>query len=123
MTTLNDKTAEFLRKLYRSTESASINWQRAFEDDSVEAKIGNLIVKIRRIFSEIDGSSEIVLYIQNEYGTIVDVLTDESLPEPPTSVIGFSSFSQVLERVFAIAFRQASGAENALDSLIDDLSE
>lgn len=110
---MSTKWGILLDKLVTLTEAGKLTWKETVDGEEISTDLLETKVEIR--FMEWDDSYLLVL--RGDLGSPVDQFTDDELTES-----GYMGASRTFSKLFKTVKRQNSGADQALDSIIERLS-
>lgn len=117
----NSKYAELIDRLYIQTTSKKITWTQIHFSDSVCAKVGTYEISLE--MNEGPEGPIARCEIKSENGSVVDTFTDEDLSGQVPSVDDYSAYWPLMRDLRNLAVRRATGADDALDSILDVLGK
>lgn len=107
-------------KLYERTIAKKLKWRYEGEDRSVWVRLAGQTILLS-ISSNDDFEPLCSLSIQNNEGEFLEGFNDENLgPEKP-AIGNFLNWYLLMEAMFQMAKRQATGADEALDNILREL--
>ncbi|MBO9526384.1 MAG: hypothetical protein J7517_09690 [Sphingobium yanoikuyae] len=109
-----------VERLYGKTMTKALDWKQ--QGDYVFVEIGNRIVKLIEGRSGGDNPLEI-LEVCDFDGSFIERFTDEDLEGKPDSWTGIEGFWTLMGQTRETAIRQATGADDAIDELLDQLND
>ncbi|WP_159043686.1 hypothetical protein [Sphingomonas sp. STIS6.2] len=116
-----DKQRRFVELLYKKTLSREINWATN-EHKQIYAKIaGRLLYAYSQLNA--DGEDLITFVLFGSEDTVSDQFTDEDIKHDNIAPSSFENWYLLCAALLEIARRQASGADDALDAMIDELDD
>lgn len=115
-----NKRGRLIESLYRKTLSNSIEWI-ARESDMVMAQIGQRIVRLTCGPNE--NLLEILEIANPSDGTILEKFNDEEVEGEPDQQLGEQSWYGMMQNLRELARRQATGADEAIDSVLKELGD
>jgi hypothetical protein len=122
MTGAVEKYRSLALKLYKRTLVKGLRWQHDPSEDTIEAKVGGQYVGLKKTANE-NFEPLYVVEIRNSSAVYLDGFNDEllgpgvaPLPAPP----GVTYYG-LMEALFELAKRQATGADVALDQILATL--
>jgi len=123
MTDVDSKTLEkwsyLVTLLDRLTRDNSISWDESSDQDSFITNIGEDVIKITRLSAGLNDSADlIVIYINDDFGNLIDSFSDEDL-----TTSHFQSPYTFLSDLHKTIARRVRGADQALDRIIKRLAE
>ena len=120
MTEISMKHIKLVELLERLTDEGKQDWQMNDDDTEPVARIANFYVTIRESTSA-DGSGFVEIVMKNYLGEIIDSFTDDDM----TVYIGNNASDNYsrMKMLFRSATRRATGADEALDEILGELSE
>lgn len=105
-------------RLFKKTQEKSVAWLLNGNRDPM-AELGAYRITLDTSFS---GSGMVEnLYIFSLQGELIEHLADESLDEVSTAPFGYESYYSLMSKLREMAFRQAVGADTAVDDILDFL--
>jgi len=107
-------------KLYASTSDESLRWQIDPFSDELCTSLGRYKVIITD-GEDAEGSPYVRIAIKNASGEEVDWFTDNSIGSATPSLEGVSSYWVLLRDLKTMAYRNAKGADKALDEILGQL--
>lgn len=115
-----EKYLKLLSRLEEKTASGQADWQTTANDGVFSLAFSNYSVQIglKRVYNQDD--PDVVISILNSVGDVVDAVRDTELG--PESGFELSEFYKRMRRLYDSARRRASGVDEALDSILDDLT-
>lgn len=124
MTATVEKYRSLAIKLYQRTLAKGVRWQHDPSEDAVEAKVGGQYIVLAKTNNS-NFEPLYVLEIRNSSAIYLDGFNDEALgpgvaphPAPPGS-----TYYGLMEALFELAKRQATGADVALDQILATLDQ
>ena len=115
------KHRKFVELLYRKTTAKQIAWV-VNEQNQLYATIAGRILLITTGVNE-HGEDIIVFTIFQENGAKSDGFNDDALSFDNYAPNGFDNWYLLCNAIFELGKRQASGADDALDAMIDELDD
>lgn len=120
MTSTTAKYRALIETLYDQTRSKKLKWKWESDDRSVWMRLAGQTLSIE-MSSNSDFEPLCALKIENSQGEYLDGFNDENLgPEKP-KVGSFVNWYLIMEEIYAMAKRQATGADEALDNILREL--
>ena len=120
MANLIEKYGKLLDGLYRKTVNKELVWEISSWDEELYTVVGGRRI---RLTGGRDANGSPVERIEVLYGDdVIDSFSDgrlEDLPQDPS----FHSYYLKMRALRMTATRQAKGADDALDAILDDLSD
>ena len=119
--TIAQKHARLIDRLYERTMSKRIEWRTNVFDKELYAEIADLTVKL--VADNNNGVPiETVKVLRNS--TLIESFNDEELTlETPPSRTSFETYWKMMTALRIAASRQASGAEEAVDTMLSALDD
>jgi hypothetical protein len=116
-----DKQRRFVELLYKKTFERGISWN-VNSDSQIYTKIAN---RHLFIFATINDRGEdlIKFNLFGVEGDLSDTFTDETLRYDSAIPRDFDSWYLLCEALLEMARRQASGADDALDAMLEELDD
>lgn len=115
-----DKLKRLLDALYLNTKGKKIPWQVTFDDVALEADIGKSRVRLEEQ-TTMDFGTYIELTVRNSLGNVVDTITAEALDGVASPFEEAPNYARLLRYLYTNANRQARGADEAIDDILDSL--
>ncbi|WP_374944114.1 hypothetical protein [Sphingomonas sp.] len=114
------KHAALVERLYKRTNDKSLKWVL---DDSRQpkAELGDYTLTLYDGNSR--GNPVEYLTIATQYNEVIETVDDEDLSELTPKISKHDSYYPLMEELRALAFRQAVGADRALDDLLEELDD
>lgn len=109
-------------RLYDKTDAKELPWQSdIIDDDIVSTSIGDRTIEVG---DARNGSNEPIIrvVIRDANGRIVEQFDDENLLGLSTGRPQFQTYWPLMKDLLSMAQRQATGADKALDEIIDALT-
>ncbi|WP_162998140.1 hypothetical protein [Brevundimonas lutea] len=124
---MNDVTSRHRKlseRLYVRTESEHQIWTTGTWSGDYETSVGNYIVSIKANVKEFD-EVDYGIVISDKKHTEIDRFWDEEISEPDVkpSVGDFRNHYALMKDLYRKAQRQTSGADKALESILNELDE
>ena len=107
-------------RLFKQTVDKKINWEMS-ESRNPIATIGDYRVHISYVGDE--GDFATIVSITNMYGEAVESFSDNDLSQLKPITRGYAGYWALLNDLRQLAFRQAVGADKALDNILDSLND
>lgn len=120
MTTTVEKYRLLVERLYTRTINKKLSWERD-DDETLNYFISDKTVELS--YGENFEEETIIIIKIYKNGDVIEKFDDETLKGPKPRVGGFESYWSLLANLFDTAKRQATGADDALDSLLDELDD
>ena len=107
--------------LAKRTEEGEIDWKETPKSNSYQADFTNysLIISLGTSSRSGEGEPLYILNIIGPTGATIESVDDEELSSQSPE----NSYYTRMKEIYEIARRRASGADAAIDALIDDLSD
>jgi hypothetical protein len=113
------KQYRLVRKLLERTELGQLDWTEGPATDTYLASFTDFSVSIRTY------DDDYFVSIRNDLGEVIDNFSDGSLYMSLKDEIGVGEMAsvpyQLMAKLFDVVRRQASGADDALDSILGEL--
>lgn len=108
--------------LYERTKSKSVKWRYEASDRSVWVRLAGQIISLTASSND-DFEPLCKLVITNSDGDFLEGFNDENLrgDQPKTAL--FNDWYTLMASLFEMAKRQATGADEALDNILKELSQ
>ena len=118
--TVEGKQAALVELLYKRTTAKGVDWELN-EARNPQAAIKGY--KVALFSGKSSGSSVEYVRLYNEFGEEIETFSDDNLADltPPGFV--HEDYYQKMQDLRKRAFRQASGADNAVDDLLSHLQD
>lgn len=112
--------AEFL---YDLTTQRKLNWAKSDWLNGYDAKVGDHIINLQSSAGQFAENDYYVRIISSSYEEL-DVFYDGDISDQETKpAIGdFTNYYLLLDSLFRTVKRQASGADSALDAILEELT-
>jgi hypothetical protein len=117
-----DKYRSLCIKLYNSTNDKTLSWQINPFTGDVFTELGSHRVVISS-GDDAEGSPFIRISLTDGSGDTVDSFVDTTVSGGATGIPGMGSFWTLLSSLANMAYRQAKGADKALDDILDALDD
>lgn len=120
MSDVQSKYKVLVEKLYQKTAERKLAWQHVARTNSVFVRVaGNWI----HLSSENNNNMESDMYVtvRNDDNYVLERFSDISLSDVVPDTPGFPGFYALMTALHEMAIRQATGADEALDSILDEL--
>jgi hypothetical protein len=115
-----DKRCLMVERLYKKTIARSLSWSLDSQDDSVDVVISGKIVSLRRSNNSNGEPIEIVTIYKD--GNPIESFSDEDLGFAPDD-LPLPTYWQLMVALHDTASRQALGADDAIDEILDELDD
>lgn len=122
MTDTTQRQAKLAQRLYDMTKTKKINWKYDVFDDSVVAEFSKYKVSMED-GRDSEGSPFITITIFSLSDDEIDKFNDEDLKNISTSDPEYPSFWKLMSQTLNLAKRQARGADDAIDDILDELDD
>jgi hypothetical protein len=122
MNTTIEKYRHLSVRLYERTIAKGIRWQHDAKSNTVEAKIGQQFVTVKQTINS-DFEFLYVVSIENSSSVYLDGFNDEQLGKEIAPVEKTMSYYSLMENLYEMAKRQATGADVALDQVLATLDQ
>lgn len=116
-----EKMRSLVDALFARTREKKIKWKPAFSDDAVEAKFGNLGIRLHNRYDPDADDHYVEILVLNKYGVQVDNILPATLAPAQTPFNEFPLYWQLMDQLYALASRQAHGADQAIDDILGAL--
>jgi hypothetical protein len=122
MTSVADKYRALVLKLYNQTINKNIEWAIDPFDRKLFVEMSRYKI---RLYSSRDADGEPFenVEILNSSDETIDFFTDGTVSGKTPGILGHSSYYELMRTLRVQAHRQASGADQALDDILDSLGE
>lgn len=114
------KYASLLDRLYQRTKTSKIDWELN-ASRSPEARLGNYVITLS--VGQSGGNPVEFMSLFTEYEELIETINDEELSNLTPQTSRFGSYYSLMEDLRTTAFRQAIGADKALDDLLGALDD
>ena len=104
------KMQDLVEQLYTGTVEKAIVWKASFNDQAVETTLGRFTIRVSEEFNRDLDDTYCQLILKNNIGSIVDTITPGSLSNAAPKIQGFMQYWQLMDGLYRLAHRQASGA-------------
>jgi hypothetical protein len=111
---MSEKWGNLLNKLVSLTKSKKLSWNETKDRDEISTYLGDVTIGI--LFIEFTDGYK--LSVRDQSGYEVDTFTDDELTET-----GYHSAAGTFATLFRTVKRQNSGADQALDKILERLNE
>ena len=118
---IHGKKRRLVELLYRKTLERNINWT-INDEGQIYATIAERSVFIYYRLSG-EGEDLVVFNIFGKDGKLTDSFNDETISYDKTVPLGFDNWYLLCAALLEMGKRQASGADDALDAMIDELDD
>ena len=122
MTDTTQRQAKLAQRLYDMTKKKKINWKYDSFDDNVTAEFSKNKIAVED-GRDSEGSPFIMVTIYSLSDEEIDKFNDEDLKNLSTSDPEYSSFWKLMSQTLNLAKRQARGADDAIDDILDELDD
>lgn len=121
MTDTTEKYRALINALYDRTQLKKIKWMWDSGEQCVWSRLGGHIVSLKTS-SNSDFEPLCTLSIESRENEYLEGFNDENLGPVKPSNASFATWYQMMESLYNIAKRQATGADEALDNILQALS-
>jgi len=111
---MSEKWGQLLDRIASLTEAGKLSWNESSDGDEISTDLSGTRVEI----TFLEWEESFLLVLKDELDLPVDQFTDDELTE-----VGYEGAFKKFSRLFKTVRRQNSGAEKALDSLLEKLSK
>lgn len=118
--TVTQKHAAMIEMLYGKTLNKSLEWELA-EGRSPEIALGSYRVRLVNQGNEDDPLEQVSIF--DAFGGFIESFTDEDIMSEKPKVRTFEAYWQMMQDLRQAAFRQAVGADRAIDDILDQLDD
>jgi hypothetical protein len=109
--------------LYKRTEDGSLSWEQSIVLDGYDAYFGDKVVNIALIETGLEAPDYQISIVDRENYEPVDKFRDIDIHDPSArDVGGFPNYYKLLEALYNMISRRISGADQAIDNILDQLS-
>lgn len=124
MTESKDKHRRLMEILYEKTKDESLQWEDASWLGNYQTQIGNRYISIKVTPGEFDENDYEVFILDDSYNEL-DRFSDVDISEPelPPNVGNFRNYYLLMEALYRTVKRQISGADKALDEILEQLGK
>lgn len=124
MTDTADKHRRLVEMLFERTVDESLSWEVASWIGDFQSKIGSRYVSLKKEAGEFDEDDYYVYVLDDGYNEL-DRFSDMDISETDFSpaVGNFKNHYLLMESLYRTVKRQISGADKALDDILDQLSK
>ncbi len=119
MTTTGERYAMVIEELYELTLAKKIEWE-IDSDNEVKCALSKYFISLDQT-EDAEGAPYISVKIRDGQGSIIDRFNDNDLANQRPNIAGKTSYWQIMLDLIHQAGRQATGADDALDQIIQDL--
>ena len=117
------KMAQLLNKLYSKTSNGELDWTVGDDGRSVKLKIADRMISLEDAGNDNDEPLEL-LTIFGRNGEVVERIDDEYFSgQDLLDISGHSSYWSLMASLREMAFRYATGADEALDEILNELDK
>ncbi|MGJ5076734.1 hypothetical protein [Bradyrhizobium oligotrophicum] len=109
-----------VKTLYDKSRAGHVDWQVGIGDDEFQVSSAEYTIKISTKAGR-QGSTDYVIAVLNDEGTVVDRFTDVELDSEEGSQLG--QWYGTMRELHDMARRHARGADKALDAILKELGE
>lgn len=117
------KHANLIDRLYDKTEGKTIDWEYDEARSEVSADVGNYKVSLVAASNPNGSPVEVVRIKEGFSNRLIEAFNDEELDGLHLRANGFESYWQKMEALRSAAYRQALGAEKAVDDILKELGD
>lgn len=118
---VSSKHATLVEKLYQMTEQRKLRWQKDDWEVEFKAQVSNWSVGI--LSGKIGTRPIIAMVLYDAEGSEIDRFTDEDLGGITPSITQHDNYYPVMGELLNAAKRSATGADQAIDSILDALDD
>lgn len=120
MTATIEKYRLLVSKLYSNTMSENLKWKWDQSNYSLSVKVSHNTIELAKATND-NFEDLYVVKIISIGGYTVDDFNDEYINGAKPLVGGFDTYFSLMSALFEVAYRQATGADKALDSILSGL--
>ena len=117
-----DKYRLLVERLYKRTTARKLIWTYDPFDDDVSTSVSDKKIHLAR-GENVNDEPIIRLTMRNADHVVLESYDDEDLSGSVPKIPSFSSYFQLMVALRDMAMRQATGADKALDDVLDELSD
>lgn len=119
------KARELVETLFERTQAKKISWAPTFKGDAVETTLGRYTIRIVEEFNRDNEDYDHYVTVSDQIGTNIDTITYSVLgtDEKSPRVGEFKFYWQLVDALYKAAHRQATGADQALEEILDILND
>lgn len=118
---IEHKYRTLVERLYEKTNSRSLQWSYNVDDDRVWTSIANRTLTIMK--GENDDLEPLITVEITGLNNRRERFDDEALQGPSPNVRGFNSYYVLMDALRDGAIRQATGADEDVDAILNDLDD
>jgi hypothetical protein len=116
-----DKYAYLVERLYEMTLSSELNWKETDYIGRFTTKIGKRNIELDTENPRGAGDPDVYIYIKDDFGKTLESFSDVDLADSVPRVRGYNNYYSLMFDLLKRVARKASGAEEVLDSVLEDL--
>lgn len=121
MTNTNGKLRGLVEVLYRRTINGDITWEISSDKVSVFADLGIYRIEVSPEAGDTSFGNDMRITVFDDNGNQVDTFTDATFENAKPTYDGVNSYYTMMSSILEIAKRQATGADRAIQQLLDTL--
>lgn len=124
--TYEEKLAEVVRRLHRKSAEGNIEWRADPGDDYFFAEVGDRVVRIGYFHyhgDDGDPVTDMEIAILDSSGNVLETIRDTTLYSIPLKIAGYSGWFAYMSALYEAARRKVTGAEEAVNTLLEELSD
>jgi hypothetical protein len=120
MSTTSEKLRGLVETLYISTQQGKVDWNLSGNKNDAWSNVGGFRVEIGEDSAD-SFETDIRITVYNDAGDQIDTFSDSYFRGQSPSRINLNNYFAVMSTLLEMAKRQASGADAAIDSILQSL--
>lgn len=124
MSSEKKKFAKLVRGLSKKTHAGTLNWTESPDENEFVCSVGSSSIALEHIPRNQTGTADelFVVSVYNEDGVLMDKFNDEEIVGEYGNVYEDTSY-EAMKDIYNTARRRALGAEQLLDSILDEFKD
>jgi hypothetical protein len=113
---------KIVERLFEKTRDRKLEWSFEWNEKIPRTPLGAYVIQLRQS-DNAEGEPIIYVEILTNRDELVDRFSDETLSSRTTKFEQFPSYFRLMEQLYHLAFREATGADKAIKAIIDELDD
>lgn len=122
MSIAHQKYKRLVEGLYNKSLNKAISWSYHSVDKYVETIIANRAIR-SWVGEDEEGNPLAIIVIINEDGNLLERFNDEDIKGNPIEFYDGKTYYQLMISIIDMAKRQATGADDAIDAILEELED
>src|SRR5262245_43768543 len=114
-----ERMRDLVELLFDRTREKKLDWKKGFQDNTAETELGNYLIRVTREWDREAEEEYNAVYVLDSVGNTIDTILPSMIHGLPMKYPEFQFAYQLLEALHASAYRQATGADQAIENLIN----